>query len=281
MRWLVNFILNTGLIVLSCVVLSGCGSVGGQGPDRPASANSSQMQKSNGVPPDAKEGGIEQWRSCAQGLHRGGGYQASEIRAMFEPPQNVPQLLQNLKIAADRGLLLQPSFYEESLLLQFFNGSAVTWTGPGRYYANTHPTGHFNVSIASDAFPKLAITLEGNCRLLKTNVALGATIDDTANAFLDIALDTDGGVTLADVKSAFGLDGFPYRDNEVHPDENPYVRPVKGIVTYENGRFDGRDHFHVGTVFYIKRNRSLSFEDGDEVAKIEIQDDQYHTLEDR
>ena len=281
MRLFIKDIRCASLIALCCAVLSGCGSVRGQGPDRPANANSTLTQNPNVVPPDAKEGGIEQWKSCAQGLHPGGGYAAFEIRTMFEPPQNVPQLLHNLKIAADRGLLLQPSFFEESLLLQFFNGSTVTWTGPGRYYPDTHPTGHFNVSIASDAFPKLEITLEANCNVLKTNVAMRSTIDHEANGFLEIAVGSDAGITLSDVRSLFGPEDQLYSDHQGHPDELIQKSSIKGIATYQNERRAALEHSRVHTVFYFKRNGTNSFGGRDMVAKIEIQDHQYHILEDR
>ena len=57
-------------------------------------------------------------------------YSAGEIGAMFERPTTVHQLLQNLKFAMDRDLLLQRAFYEDQNLLKFFNGSAVTWQKP-------------------------------------------------------------------------------------------------------------------------------------------------------
>src|SRR5690349_20352667 len=50
---------------------------------------------------------------------------AEEIGAMFEKPTTVGQLLQNLKIAADRHLLSQPGFGTDANLLKFFDGVSV------------------------------------------------------------------------------------------------------------------------------------------------------------
>ncbi len=72
---------------------------------------------------------------------------------MFEPPQNVPQFLHNLKIAAERGLLLQPAFYDEPTLGKFFNGSKVTLAEPD--ISLVRGTNTIEAGIASDIFPKL------------------------------------------------------------------------------------------------------------------------------
>jgi len=49
----------------------------------------------------------------------------SQLEAMFNRPANAPDLLHNLKLAFDRDWLLQPSFYDDAILLKFFDGQRV------------------------------------------------------------------------------------------------------------------------------------------------------------
>jgi hypothetical protein len=55
-------------------------------------------------------------------------YSEAEIGARFERPRTVAQLIQNLKIAFDADLLLQPAFAAPANLMRFFNGTAVSRT---------------------------------------------------------------------------------------------------------------------------------------------------------
>jgi len=52
---------------------------------------------------------------------------AEEIGAMFERPTTAQQLLQNIKTAMDRDLLVQTAFYTDENLKKLFNGTGVTW----------------------------------------------------------------------------------------------------------------------------------------------------------
>jgi hypothetical protein len=55
---------------------------------------------------------------------------AAEIVAMVERPKTAEQLLQNIKTAVDRDLLVQKGFYETQVLIKFFAASSIDWHKP-------------------------------------------------------------------------------------------------------------------------------------------------------
>ena len=54
----------------------------------------------------------------------------SDLQGLFQEPRDGRQLLQNLKLAWERDLLLEPAFYDPALLRKFFAGLNVTWRQP-------------------------------------------------------------------------------------------------------------------------------------------------------
>ena len=54
-------------------------------------------------------------------------YSAAELAAMFVRPTLRAQLIENLKVAVDRHLLVEPAFFDDLSLLKFVNASAVKW----------------------------------------------------------------------------------------------------------------------------------------------------------
>ena len=242
--------------------------------DLPPIANSAQTQNPNVVPPDAKEGGTEQWKSCAQLLHPEGSYPVSEIQAMFESPQNIPQLLHNLKIAADRGLLLQPAFYDEATLLKFFHGTKVTLADQ-KVYMEQLSSG-IEARIESDISPKLSIILSRVCRVQKYNAD-----DDTpgesvsSDGFLTIGIAPDSLTTLRDIRSVFGLENQLHMAGE-DPDFPGYLGSDKGSAMYENAHRPGVNDSRIQTRFFFRKNHVDSIGDSDVVKKVEMHDLQDH-----
>ena len=270
-----NGILGKSLIALCFSVLSGCGSVRVQGPDRPPSANSTQTHSRNVVSPGTKDGRIEQWKPCVQRLHPAGSYPASEIQAMFESPQNIPQLLYNLKIAADRGLLLQPAFYDEATLLKFFHGSKVT-LADSNIYMDKLSSG-IEARVESDILPQVSITVSSVCKTEKYKTHDVSQVEIVSNdGFLDIWVGRGGPlITLSDIRGAFG------REDERHiasedPDLPLYTGYDKGSVKYENVRRPGLDDSRVQTRFFFKKNGVNSIGDNDVVKKMRMHDMQDH-----
>ena len=274
MRLLMKGILCESLIALCCAALSGCGSVQGQGPDHTPVANSTRTQNPNVVLPDSKEGGIEQWRSCVQRLHPVGSYPASEIQAMFESPQNIQQLLYNLKVAANRGLLLQPAFYDEATLLKFFHGSKVILANQNVYMEKL--SSGIEARIETDVSPKLYIIVESVCRAQKYTVDNGATVEDVSgDSFLYMGVGLDSPITLRDIRSVFGPEDQLHMAGE-DPDLPFYLGSDKGSVVYENVHRPGVDDSRIQTRFFLTKNHVDSIGDNDEVRKVQLHDMQEH-----
>jgi hypothetical protein len=62
--------------------------------------------------------------------HTGPAPSAGEISATFRSPSTGVDLLQNLKVALDRDVLLDLGFYDEANLRNFFNQPRVKWQTP-------------------------------------------------------------------------------------------------------------------------------------------------------
>jgi hypothetical protein len=89
---------------------------------------------------------------------------AREISAMFERPTSMGQLLHNIKIVVDADLLVQPHFFEQSVILKVFGASSVKW--------QSNQIGADNkVRIAAIAFDRTALSgLRGAARLVQEHV---------------------------------------------------------------------------------------------------------------
>jgi hypothetical protein len=58
-------------------------------------------------------------------------YTTAQIEAMLKKPVDVTSLLQNLKVVFDEKLLVQASFFADSVLLELFGGHGLEWVKPG------------------------------------------------------------------------------------------------------------------------------------------------------
>ena len=243
--------------------------------DLPLFANSTPTQNTNVNRQDTKEGGIVQWRACAELLRPEDRYTVSDIQAMFESPQNIPQLLQNLKIAAERDLLLQPSFYDEARLSKFFHGSKVRIAKPPAYQSKG--TSAIEADISSDTFPKVVIEVSSNCMKYDTSVGGTPTRNVDANGFVKITMVTGQFITLKDIRSVFGPTE-PFE--ELRGRGAPYPSTGKGSVTYEIRRGVGFNDF-TQTRFYFRSDGVEAIGDSDVVQSIEVRNSQNHILENR
>jgi hypothetical protein len=54
-------------------------------------------------------------------------HSAAGISALIQRPASAPDLIENLRVAWEGRLLVQPAFFEDANLLKFFNGTSVTW----------------------------------------------------------------------------------------------------------------------------------------------------------
>jgi hypothetical protein len=54
-------------------------------------------------------------------------YSSEELSTLISPPISISDLLENLKVAWDKRLLVQPEFWPKAALLRFFNAGKLTW----------------------------------------------------------------------------------------------------------------------------------------------------------
>jgi hypothetical protein len=90
----------------------------------------------------------------------------ARIGSLFERPASVAMLLQNLKIAYDRKLLLAPEFYDEGNLLKFFDRQKVVSTG--RLLPEMRGARNRVIELAGDdaALGKTTVSITISCMVL-------------------------------------------------------------------------------------------------------------------
>jgi hypothetical protein len=77
----------------------------------------------------------------------------AQLLAMLKAPRNAAELLENLNILSEAGLLMEPAFAKDAVLLKVFSGRAVhrqPWDGG---------TQDLVIEIDDARFPKMAVTL--------------------------------------------------------------------------------------------------------------------------
>jgi hypothetical protein len=143
---------------------------------------------------------------------------AAEVELGVSRPQNITQLLRNLKLAFDRGPLLESEFYDDNNLLKFFNGASVQWrsiTTSGMYEADITPG------------PQLSEIRRITVRTWKN----GAPLWD-GEVHLEVSASAE--LTLGRVRKVFGQEDrtvFPEGLN--HPmAANAYVLPTPFGIEY-------------------------------------------------
>jgi hypothetical protein len=142
-----------------CLLLSGPSSVRGQAPG--PSNNVAQAQNQISTPANEKgAAALERWRSCVRRVHADDSYSISELQAQIKRPQDISQMLQELKLAWENDWLLQPEFYDEAILLNFFNGVAVTWKERKHDLSGVEA---IDVETDSRVFPQMPVVLEAFC----------------------------------------------------------------------------------------------------------------------
>ncbi len=163
-RTQIKRLLRTSLISLSCTLLGGLGISWGKAPEVTFPGSSGPAQNPNTVSSDEKGGVLERWKLCAELIHPEGGNSASDLQAIVVRPQNVQQMLHNLKLAQEKDLLIEPNFYDEQTLLKFFNASKVTMK---ELFPNAPTKGIVVIAedIESSIFPKMTAVIQHSCWL--------------------------------------------------------------------------------------------------------------------
>lgn len=162
---------------------------------------------------------------------------AAEIEAMFETPTAAVQLLRNLKIAVDRGLLTQPAFVDEATLAKVFNGHVISRepvADAGGPYFNMMET---LVGAAGEYFP--AVTIRVRQGFLGHFDARGQLEPPKGDAqrFGMVTMDVGSvrELTVCSVRDVFGAEGTMQWDSGNTPHGGTYAPTMKGDLIYDFG----------------------------------------------
>jgi hypothetical protein len=262
--------LHIYLLTLFCAVLSGCSSAPIKSPDATFT--------SGGTP-------RELWESCVRLIHPDGGASVSDLQTMFEQPRNLRELLKNLKLAWERDLLVQPSFFDPAILRKFFNGAEVTAKTPGMPL--TQDVGFVVRQLDSNVARGMSARVESRCWKTDYPDAAG---HPASKAYIAAFLSIDGGpfpeLTLQAVRDVFGQETENVIDQGVGNHGNLYTPIDKGSVVYRDPARARSEGVVLGTTFFFDANPSRrgtgSFEkisDDDVVQRIAMQEAQHRLVE--
>jgi hypothetical protein len=189
------------------------------------------------------------WKSCAARLYAAGDLPTAGLESQFERPQNLAQLLQNLKLAWKNDWLMRPQFFDRETLLKFFNGTAVSL----QQRENVPPP---YVSIvattASSVFPQMSVELETTCSSRSSPQPNGRTQTlVTVSGHIRIYGGPVPELTLRSIRQVLGSETQNTLDDDFA--EGGAERPPthKGSVTYIDRAKEQLEGGKVGLFFYF------------------------------
>ena len=261
-------IFPVSLIALSCGILSGCAGVRAERSGPVASSNSSGAQSQNAIYVDSKDGPrYEDWKSCIELLYPNGSRSVSDLQQAIQSPHDIRQLVENLKQAWTENFLIQPVFFEDTILQKFFSGSSLKWRAPVNYYI--HQDAIIQVQLESDLLPGMTVTIESRCWRIDDKPGLTAHLAGS----LKISGGPIPGLTLRSIRKVLGAetrdepDGAEVEFGVVHPASG------KGRITYTDPIKEETDGgFPLGIRFYVPYQQSpdSDFVNDDVVDLVEV-----------
>jgi hypothetical protein len=152
---------------------------------------------------------------------------------MFERPKNPEKLLQNLKIAMDKNLVLQPAFADKAVLLKFFNGRQVKRKAQSGY--STSDSFELSVVVDDVRFPQMTVTVrQGTATSAGYEGAAGHTPTHVRRiGELNVNVGAVPGFTVCMVRDVFGRDSRSEVEYGSATDGVTYVPDKKGTAVYE------------------------------------------------
>lgn len=150
-----------------------------------------------------------------------------EIEAALAYPRDVVGLLDNLKIAVDRGFPLQASFGSDAVLKKAFAGSSIkhrTFQGGSETL----------IEVEDPHFPRMTVTLRQGSEEKATSS--GGVQRSRRFALLEIAAAEVPGFDVCAVRDVFGQRATMSIDRGVDPHGVSYVADRKGDLVYSYGR---------------------------------------------
>jgi hypothetical protein len=158
----------------------------------------------------------------------------AQLLAMLKAPRNAAELLENLKVLTDEGLLMEPAFTDDAVLLKAFAGKSVqrgAWTdGPYFIWQDTV------VKIEDTRLPNMSVSLRQVRHAPRESIPGDATVQNHPLYRMDLRLTvaTLPGLDVCAVRDRFGQRSASiYRPFEV--DGVATVSSAEGWVRYPLG----------------------------------------------
>jgi hypothetical protein len=132
----------------------------------------------------------------------------ARVGALFSRPENVSQLLQNLKLAYEKDLFIQSGFYDDENLMKFFAGAAVKWGGSRPLTGAKTSARDIVITSDTQVFPQLTIKMLRYCTPLYRHVSRdhNDVYSAAEGASLSLQVKAIPGFTVSAVRTVFGAE---------------------------------------------------------------------------
>lgn len=246
---------SVSLTALLAVLLCGCNAGGGRKSNlqSPTPAIKAPSPDAAAVTnPDDEASRHQRWDSCVQLVYPDGSRAVADLLQQIQEPQNLQDLLKNLKQAWERDLLLQPAFFDDAVLQKFFAGSAVTWKESAAFY--THHDKPVTAQLESKLLPGMTVSVESRC--WRMDGVSGSGQLDPSSAYLLGSVRISGGpfpeVTLQAIRDLLGPETHQQMDAATVEFGIVHGAEGKGWVDYTDSSKEGsQPGFLVGLRFYV------------------------------
>lgn len=196
-----------------------------------------------------------------------------DITAAIKLPTTPEQLLRNLKLVWDRGILVQPSFYTDANLLKFFNGTEVKWNQESRP-GNSPDVHNAIVTVDAQPFPKMPVEIIHGV-LRKAQKGKTAAL----SGLIIVHVDSVRGLSVGLVREIFGEESEDTLDFGVMTDAHAHDPTTAGFLLYDNrgkGEMANSPFQTYRATFVVKKTRpgmpiqGSSFYDNQQIETIAI-----------
>jgi hypothetical protein len=130
----------------------------------------------------------QSWKTCVDMLYPAGSRSALDLQQQIQTPHDIRQLLENVRLAWEQNLLVQPPFFQDVTLQKFFAGSSITWKAPVDFYG--HDEKIIQGQLVSSLLPGMTVSIESRCSRIDNGT--GSTHLDSS-AYLVGSVQISGG----------------------------------------------------------------------------------------
>jgi hypothetical protein len=159
----------------------------------------------------------------------------ARIGSTYERPASIEQLLQNLKLAYESNLFLEPAFYVDANLSKFFAATKVRWDKPRLLSAVDRDSTARRIHISADqgVIQRMTIDVMRSCNSKVRYEAGKGYVKDRLVQAGSISLQmNDLNLTVASVRRVFGTE-TSYQEDTGLSEEGPPIAPTtNGKLVY-------------------------------------------------